>query len=249
MKKSPYALTVAEIETLASENVSAQAVTSRVGITYLRVLVVSLQATLGPRGRGRHVKPATQLEALEHCSTPFYEAVLRGVTTPEVAHDATANRDEQRRRAFERNRRSAFARVSKSALASYIKAGGDVRTLDADTVARDPLQAHARQARGASESAYQLDRLAGRVLRIAKRAARTDVDAAKAELRKVIESLQAAYDELTIDDSQPTATTILRERPVHTRLPASSDHNPRVRSVAVTRTMHAGRAQSSARAA
>lgn len=242
MKKSIYALTLEQIEFLASENLTAQATTSRVGTTYLRVLVLDVQGQIGARARGRPLRAQSQLDALEVTTGKFYEAVLRGITTDDVRPDVTASRDEQRRRAFERNRRSAFARVSKSVLVGFIKAGGDMRTLDPETVTRDPLALYARQARGVSESGHQLERVAARAIRIARASARVDVDAARTELAALIAALQVAHDELSIDESQPTATQVIRTRPVHARMPEHSD-GPRVRAVAVTRTtrpVHAG---------
>lgn len=221
--KSKYALTESQVEALAREGAEAVATTGRVGLTYLRVLVVGVQARVGssvPRGRRQNVT-ASHLEALELIHDRFYPAVLRGITNRENSHDDTLPKAEQALRARDRNQKSAFARAAKSTLVSYIRTGGDIRGLDGETVTRDPLAATVRRVRGVSEVAYKLGRLTRSIARIVTQEARGDPDTARDDIDRVIAELQAARDKLTEapenGEATHTMSQVMRSRPVHAR--------------------------------
>jgi hypothetical protein len=237
--KSKYAMSEQQVETLASEYAAASAETSRINGTYLRVLVIACQAILGKVKRGNKIVADTQLSVLTDVSDKYYAAVLRGVTTPDVAHDDKLSKEERTRRSLERNRRSTFARSNKSTLASWISvAGGDLRSLDGETVTRDPLLAAVREARGDSELEHKLDRHKVAIVRLITQEARGDPDAARGGLERMIEALQGELDAMHVDGNRapvseivtaPTRTRqasgvdplsmtgVLKTRPVHAR--------------------------------
>lgn len=218
VSKSKYAMSEMQVETLAAEYATAAVEAQRVNVTYLRVLVVAVQSVIGNKRRSGRVPIAQQADVLADVSGKYYPAVLRGITTPDVAPDDGLERGESIRRSIERNRRSTFARSAKSALAQYIKAGGDVRALDAETVTRDPLLAHVRASRGVAEGGYRMERLRNAMLRLATREARDNPDTARAELAATIEALQFALDALPGPGVEAgTITNILATRPMHTR--------------------------------
>src|ERR1700748_3360913 len=77
-----------QIETLAHERYSGARTVAGIDGTYLRVLLVAIQARLGRKTRGR-VALDTQAQVWEDTHKRFYEAVLRGVVTSEIAIDET----------------------------------------------------------------------------------------------------------------------------------------------------------------
>lgn len=221
--KSKYVMTELQIESLAHDVATAQGTVRAGGVTFLRVLVTECQAKLGRVKRGR-TSAETQINVLTDAYARYYAAVLRGVVTPDVAHVAGLEASEASRRALERNRRSTFARSSKSVLLSWIRAGGDMRTLDAETVTRDPLAAEARKARGGSETTHQIERHMSGIARLVMAEARGgDPDAARTEVERCLDELQRVLDELSANgntEPEPTITTVLRSKPAHTRIPA-----------------------------
>lgn len=223
--KSKYAMTEAQVENLARDIAAAQDVTLGGRTTYLRVLVTHMQATLGRVKRGKSLATQAQLEVLDTVHGRYYVAVLRGVTTHELEPSAGLEQPELTRRSVERNRRSTFARTAKSTLASWIKTGGDMRALDADTVTRDPLAAEVRAARGVNGITYAIERKREALLRaIASEVeddpagAREDIEATMDELQKVLDSLSPNGNAVP-PARGPTITQVLRSRPAHTRQP------------------------------
>lgn len=204
-----------QVEALAHEHYTANAGMRSADGTYLKVVIVACQRDLGVRPKGRaRVDSKAQLSVLENVHAPFYEAVLRGVTTSDIAADTGLDKDESARRAVERNRRSTFARSSKSTLVSYINAGGDLRTIDAVTTSKVQLRNFIDQGRSAADIVERtLLRSQRAILRIVSREAEEAPDAARTRLEGIIEMLQTALDELPTADTHGT-TTIVASRGV-----------------------------------
>lgn len=227
--KSKYAMTEQQVENLARDIVAAQDVTLGGRTTYLRVLVTHMQATLGRVKRGKSLATQAQLDVLESVHGKYYGAVLRGIATPELEAAPGIEQAELSRRALERNRRSTFARTAKSTLSRWIKAGGDMRILDADTVTRDPLAAEVRAAAGVNGTAYTIERRRDALLRLIESEAKEDPDAARADVENVMDELQKILDGLSANgnhgdtrrDTGGSMTQVLRGRPVHTRMPSA----------------------------
>lgn len=203
-----WAANEAQVESLAHERyTNASAVTLADG-TYLRVLLVAIQARLGRKTRGR-VPLDTQAQVLEETHTKFYDAVLRGVTTDEIAIDETLPQAERSARALERNRRSAFARSAKSTLAGAAAAGVDLRGLDAATVTKSSLRALTAPPEASDKTVRQINRSRGALLRAIGRRAKIEPDEARREIEATIEALEQLATGL---DAAPQPTTSRTER-------------------------------------
>lgn len=211
-----FVANVQQIEALAHEWYTGAAAVRALDGTYLRVLLVGVQAEVGPRTR-RKPDAQAQGEAIEKVNEPFYAAVLRGVTTADIAPDLTLEQAEQTRRSIERNRRSTFARSAKSTLSAFVKAGGDLRTLTPADTTKGNLRAFINGAtvQEARDTAA-LVRAQKSILRIVAREADEDVDAAHAHLQGVIDMLTEALEGLgepaTVTQTHAGTTTILAGR-------------------------------------
>lgn len=193
-----YVANDAQIEALAREQYTATAQVGVANATYLRILVAGCQAELGGRRGRAPVRPDAQTAVLERVHERFYAAVLRGVTTEDVAPDDTLDRAEKGRRMLERNRRSGFARSAATTLRNYVQAGGDLRALDVETTTKTALQQFV-----ASKAAPDTDKLGARVARAEKtlltalkRMAKEDPDRAAEAMEAITEHLQLALGEL-----------------------------------------------------
>lgn len=213
-----------QVEALAHEHYTSNATMRGADGTYLKVLIVACQMTLGATttaGRRRaHVDAKAHLAVLERAHEPFYAAVLRGITTPDIANDPTLERDEAARRAVERNRRSTFARSAKATLAAYVNAGGDMRGLDVTTVSKQALRSFVDKGRSAVELVERAVMRSQRaLLRIVSEQAETDPDGARERLEGIIEMLQTALEELPGEtaDAQGASTTTLVQARGHPR--------------------------------
>lgn len=195
--KNRYVMTDIQIETFARDLVGAVDAVNNGRTTYLRVLVAGVQSTLGKVKRGKTLTGETQLSVLSDVSARAYAAVLKGITTPDIANEDGLDKAEATRRSIERNKRSTFARSAKSVLAGWISAGGDMRALDVDTVTRDPLMADTRATRGQSNEQYKMDRNLKAILRLVQHEAKRDGAAARADLQAMIEQLETALDDIT----------------------------------------------------
>lgn len=120
------------ITELARIGASGDAVTSRVGGTYLKVLV----------GRAKFYQDHSGLAdvaALDAVNVGVYRAVLAGVTTADCVADVTFSRAENSRRSLERNRRSNFARTAVSTLRTWLTTSGKLADLEPASVTKSVL--------------------------------------------------------------------------------------------------------------
>jgi hypothetical protein len=216
-----YVANDAQIEALAREQYASSAQVGVANSTYLRVLVAGCQAELGGRRGRAPVRPDAQLSVLERVHERFYAAVLRGVTTEDVAPDDTLDRAEKGRRMLERNRRSGFARSAATTLRNYVQAGGDLRALDVESTTKTALQQFV-----ASKSAPDnQDKIGERVARAEKtlltalkRMAKEDPDRAAEAMEAITERLQVALAELGPSEQVVAGTTAATSpAPRHTR--------------------------------
>lgn len=191
IQRKHYVATEAEVEALAGEQYTAMETAGAGGVTFLRVLVAASQARLGRR-RGPAPRASAQSEVLELIYDKFYPAVLRGITTDDIAHDPAQSAIEQRRRALERNRRSAFARSAISTLRPFVAAGGDLRNLDVATVTKAFLRSAVAPPEPENKVERQISRAQGALLRAVTRMARGDPAAAEAAINAAIEALEGA---------------------------------------------------------
>lgn len=162
-----YRVTKGQIGEVTRQHVQGEATVLLARGMYLKGLVANTQEAIGvavrtrsaPAGRFGLVSEELRTEhikALELVHSGFYEEVLANI--PEGS-------------AVQRNKDSGFARTAKSRLRTWIKAGGDIRSLAAPkvtvkslkvergNVARTPAQIKAvmvRQANGLAESAGEI---------------------------------------------------------------------------------------------
>ena len=191
--KDIYTMTEKQVEALAAQRAEGLAVTDKLDGTYLRVLVTGAQAALAPKA-SRKAEYAAQLQAVETVGAAYYGAVLRGVVTSDIELVAGLEAQESRHRKIERNRRATFARSAKSTLLSWVRAGGDLRVLEAPAVTKGEMRAAINAARSAAVSPGE--RIAKAQAALLAAAAREGPDEARAYLSGAIEALQAALDDI-----------------------------------------------------
>lgn len=179
LEKSGYEASEPQVEALAREVVHG---TSADG-TYLRVLVVAAQASLGPAKR--KLRAPRQRAAVDKAHKRLYPAVVRGVKTLEAS---------QR----EVQRRATFARTAASTLRSFAERGGDLRGL----VVAEVTKAKLRRAGEPVPTGTKLERAMHSSFDATKRAIarmqRKDPKTARRELTAAIDALQAMLDAVNV---------------------------------------------------
>jgi hypothetical protein len=203
-----YVANEAQIEGLANECYKAGAQVQRTDGIYLRVLIAGCQAQLGSSKRGRAPNAESQLAVVEQVHERFYAAVLRGVTTPDVANEANLEAAERNRRTLERNRRSNFARQSKSTLAAYATAGGDIRAIEVATVTKGSLRA-ATPASTATGPVGRIQQTQEALIRAVVAQAKVDPGGARAALEEAMAEFQRVLDSLDGEPDHVSTTTVV----------------------------------------
>lgn len=110
-----YAATDADVQALAQQVVAGRTADS----TYLKVLVVATQT-------GKLKRTQRILTHFESTADRLYQLVREAISAPDMPKT-------------EVNRRSTFARTSASSFRKWLKAGGDIKTLDPLTVTKRSL--------------------------------------------------------------------------------------------------------------
>ena len=199
IERAHYAASEHEVEQLAASHTIHSDLTKRIDNAYLRVLIAALQSkfTIANRKRALSADERQRHAAfIAEVHERFYAAVLRGVTTPDAADDATRSADERRARAGIRNGRAGFARTAASTIQMFIKAGGDVRMLELATVTKSYLRAYAiehAEARAPSEVILaSLRRVEAQIAGLIEEdpdSARTAVEECMARLQRILDEL------------------------------------------------------------
>lgn len=226
--KAHYVATEAQVEDLTVAQWQAASGLEIHNATYLRVTLAQAQAKTGTKARGRHSKDA-QLAVLVAVNAIFYAAVLRGLVKadPAIAQDDALEPPEKSRRALERNRRSTFARTSYRELVGFVERGGDLRTLDVETVSKASLRAFGKAPESKDRTERALERAQGAILRAINRLARGDPGAAVERLDVVIGALQARRHELGNKAPVRHGKRAGREGPaIRTRVGVPQFHRP-----------------------
>lgn len=205
--KSQYALNESQIESLAAKRTVSIVTVDQLDGTYLRALITGVQSKLGPK-KGRTPSDEAQLAALETIAVPFYAAVLRGVTTPDIALEANMEHALVVVRNRERNRRATFARSAKSTLVAWIEAGGDVRAIDVNTVTKTELRQSTLAASSDDRGLAPESRIERATKTILATVAREGPDLARAHLESAIEALQEALEALPAEAAHEESTVI-----------------------------------------
>lgn len=193
IERNKWVATEQQVETLAAAHLTADTQAQGVRGTYLRILIVAVQAQFGTVVRKAKID---QLAVLEKVHERLYAAVLRGVTTADVADEDGLESGERRDRALARNQRSNFARSSKAALVSYVKHGGDIRTLKAGETSKGTLRSHGEAVDPATQIERMVYRARNTMVTAILREAETDPDSARARIEEVISTLQATLEQI-----------------------------------------------------
>lgn len=204
-----FVATAEDIGVLTKELVGGEKAAAGARSTYLSSMVATVQEKLhvpvrtraAPKGRFKLSDELIEehLKAIEEVHSTFYEAVLANL--PEGT-------------AIERNKASNFARSSKSLLRTWVKAGGDIRTLAAARVTKSTIRVEAsaraktpkqittvmaRQAEGLSDSAMSLSAL--------------DKQAAVEAIETVIAQLAKSLGEMGVEATRDPKLAISEHRP------------------------------------
>lgn len=201
IEKAHYVASEHDVELLAASHLACNDAAKRADGYYLRILVAALQAKFdGIKHRRKAAKADLEAHAnlLTETHQRFYPYILKGVTTPEVADDPTLHDNDRRLRSLMRNARSGFARSTASTLLGFIRAGGDIRGLDVETVTKTSLRmwTRASTAEGANPQVDRINSAMKRVERDARNLMAEDPDEARNTVEDCIARLQRILDEL-----------------------------------------------------
>lgn len=205
VQKANYVATEHDVELLAASHFACNEAAKRADGYYLRILIAKLQSQFdGVKARRKPTKADLEAHAnfLTETHQRFYPYVIKGVTTPDIADDPAADDLERRTRSIARSSRAGFARSTASTLLGYIRAGGDVRGLDVETVTKTQLRGWTRQASDPSRNPKvdALESTVRRVETLARNLMATDPDEARNTLEDAMARLQRILDELGISD-------------------------------------------------
>lgn len=216
IEKAHYVANEHEVELLAAAHHSSTEAVKRTDGAYLRILIASLQAKFTITNRKRRLSADELHRHAEHVTEThgrLYHAVIRGVTTPEVADNATLTPDERRGRAGIRNARAAFARSAASTLQAFIKAGGDARALDVDAVTKTSLRVFVMDKEGQRPKMELIMTALHRVERQVIVLIDEDPDQARAAVEECMARLQRILDEMPHTDGDHGTRTAAQEVP------------------------------------
>lgn len=205
IQKANYVVTEHDIELLAASHFACDEAAKRADGYYLRVLITVLQAQFDGVARRKKITKAdseAHANLLTETHQRFYPFVLKGVTTADVADDATLGDLERRTRSIARSSRAGFARSTASTLLGFIRAGGDIRSLDVATITKTQLRGWTRQATipGNNPKVDALNATVRRVETLARSLMASDPDEARNTLEDAMARFQRILDELGIAD-------------------------------------------------
>jgi hypothetical protein len=202
IERAHYIVGEREVEMLAAAHQALTEGASRISGSYLRILLAAAQEKFGKVAKGPLTEADLEVHAafLVETHSSFYKAVIRGVTTPDIADVEGLKLEELRARAVERARRGTFARTAASTITSFIMAGGDIRTIDVSTVTKTGLRLWTfENAGGAVASTYakKVGAAVTRIRKIALAVMKEDPEEATRLVSECMEELQRVLDELS----------------------------------------------------
>ena len=196
-----YLATEEQVEQLAASYVQTAGVFGAITGSYFKILIAGCQKHLG-KGRKKYpnLKDA-QLQTLETVAKPYYEAVLRGVTTDDVTL-AGGDELEHRRSKNEINRRSVFARTAKSTIFTFMNTGGDIRLIDLHDISKDKMRKMINETRGITTWDKQVETHRSRIEDICRKLAKDNPGQARDILESVLQHIQGVLDNLPAGDHE-----------------------------------------------
>lgn len=202
----------AQVEQMARERATAFDTVRSGEDTYLRVVVTAMQARLGKTRRGK-IEVETQLSVLEAVSDRFFAAVVRGVTTPDIAIEPNLDPKEQSRRTMARNSRTAFARSTKSTIKAFIQGGGDVRSIEVESVSKAFLRKAIAPPEPEDRVQRQVHNSRAALIRALVRRAKADPEGAQEDIQATMEDLRTVLEQLggEAENAAPTPVPARRE--------------------------------------
>lgn len=203
--KHNYVLSAAQVGELARELFASMQVVTGINASYLRILIAGVQSELGTlrlraakggMGKISDEDKAKQLAALESVEGQYYVAIVDAIITEDIADNSRLGKEERARRSLERNRRTNFARSAKSTVASYIKAGFDIKSISVTTITKRAMYEMVQATKQAEpvkpESvAKSLETAGSRVEEIAAQLCDMDAEAARQQIEKLLGHLTA----------------------------------------------------------
>lgn len=217
LTKAHFLATDEQVKLLAGRYVSGLQAQDSVKGCYLRVLTAATIKAAKP-AKGKPTEIMTHLDTVHE---GYYAAVIKGVTTPDIADDESLDQEQRTVRSLERNRRSNFARSAKAALASYLKAGGDLFQLDPDTVTKRELQAFVTAMRNKAAEPKTLRHRAelavARIEEMCRELADEDKDAAMVTVQELMARMTNFMAEMGRDATTKTIVAVKEHRPLRLR--------------------------------
>lgn len=172
IEASGYVATEQQIEALGAAAAEGRASQG----TYGRVLLVAVQAVLGKPSKR---KQQSQAEAIDHVHAKMFEAISRGASLGQTLD------------AKELRARTSFAHSWASSMRTFVKGGGDVRTLAAAELTKRQL-APPKQSTKPSE-VEQVMQSVQRIVSVAQAMAKADAaDEARALLEQAATEIETA---------------------------------------------------------
>ena len=197
IREANYQATEEDIEKLAALHSDVSNTQGQTDGSYLKILLAGCQAVLG---KGRKKFPdlkAAQHEVLDKTNNRYYEAVLRGVITEDIAITEGLDENEKRLRRVEQLRRATFARSAKSTLAAFVEAGGDMRMLDVVATSKGSLRKFVSESQGVPSWEKDVSSKRTKIEAICRRLAETNPGQAREILESVLSHLQDVLDSIT----------------------------------------------------
>ncbi len=200
IKESNYLVTEAEIERLAALHTDVSNTQNAADGSYLKILLAGTQVAMGKGKKKLPNLKEVSTAALDKTHAGYYDAVLRGVTTDDIVIIEGGDEEENKRRRVEQLRRATFARSAKSTLASFIDAGGDIRTLDVATTSKGGLRKWVNETLGIPTWEQAVEAHRSKIEKVCRKLAMTNPGQAREILESVLSHIQDVLDSITGTD-------------------------------------------------
>jgi hypothetical protein len=153
------------------------------GNTYTAVVLAYCKDALPKRA-----KPSKRaaLKAIDKVHDDLYPHVLKGITNGQA--DINDN---------ERNRRAIFARTAASTLRGFVRAGGDLRKLEPETVTKTSLRTQGKRVPAGTRAERAMTKYVDAVVRSAQKIAAKDPGEAHDRIEKAMTALEELLEDVT----------------------------------------------------
>jgi hypothetical protein len=209
IREANYLVSEAEIEQLAVMYTDVSNTQGTADGSYFKILLAGCQAGLG-KGKRKHPNlKEVQTKMLDEVHLKYYNAVLRGVMTDEIAIVDGLDEEELRRRRVEQLRRATFARSAKSTLYTFIDLGGDIRPLDVADTTKNGLRKKINEMQGIPTWEQAVSAKRAKIENICRKLALTNPGQAREILESVLQHLQDVLDGISGTDRRATEPVVV----------------------------------------